>query len=184
MGNVAGDRIISIGGTHMRRFGTDDATVAKNLTETVGAVDLEVAIKTNATEANTALVTTVGGAVVEVARQSLTEAAGKGMLETIGGVVFTKAGAEMKTRVDATRVLTVGGALAATAGKDASLTGAEKIRIVATNDIFDGTEEVMLQVGETTLVMKDGTITVRAPATIKLKISGPNKQGAAKSTQI
>jgi hypothetical protein len=69
-------------------------------------------------------------------------------------------------------------------GKEASLTGAEKIRIVAANEVFDGSSELMLKVGDTTVVMKDGTIAVNAPSKISLKISGPNKQGASKSTQI
>ncbi len=184
MGNVTGNRFVSIGGSHFRRIHTDDSVTAKNLKETVGAVDLEVAIKTNSTEANTALAVTVGGAIIYVARQSITEAASKGRLEIIGGVVFSKAAAEMKTRADKSRVLTVGGTFVATVGKEASLTGAEKIRLLAANEVFDGTSEVMLKVGETTVVMKDGTIAVNAPSKISLKISGPNKQGASKSTQI
>lgn len=184
MGNVTGNRSVTIGGSHIRRIHTDDSVVAKNLTETVGAVDLEVAIKTNSTEANTALAVTVGGAIINVARQSVTEAASKGRLETIGGVVFSKAKAEMKARADKNRVLTVGGTFSATVGKEASLTGAEKIRIVAANEVFDGSDEVMLKVGDTTVVMKEGTIAVNAPSKISLKITGSNKQGAGKSTQI
>lgn len=184
VGHVDGNRFLSIGGGHIRRIHTHDSVSANNLTEIVGAADVEVSNQTNSTQVNRSFGTTIGGSSIHIAKYSMTESAAIGKTETIGGAAFSQAAGEMMARVDTNRVVVVGGALAATANKDIALTGAEKIRLVATNEIFEGADEVMMKVGETTIMMKNGTIGISSPATISLKISGPNNQAAGKSTQV
>jgi hypothetical protein len=90
----------------------------------------------------------------------------------------------MKTRVNKTRTTTVGASLTVKAQKELALTGAEKITINTNTAEFNAETDVTMRVGSTELVLKGGLIKVKCDDTISMVVSGPNVQGASKSTQI
>lgn len=184
-GNVTGNRTLTIGGMHTRRIGTDDSATAKKLVETVGGIDLEASVKSNTMDVARAMGLVVGGAVVEVAVGAKSEASGRGRVEAVGGVLFTKAGKEIKARADQARILAVGGGLSVMAEKNATLTGAAQITIEAESVSLTAATDALLKVGEhASIAVKDGVAHLDAKSSISLNITGPNQQGAARSSQI
>jgi type VI secretion system secreted protein VgrG len=182
--NVNGNRTLTIGGMHTRRIGTDDAVIANNLSESVGAIDLEASVKTNSNEVGQVGALVVGGALVEIARKDKSEAASQGRIETVGGLVFSKTDGEMKLRSDRTRTVTIGGALQITAVKALTLTGAKQWKGVMATGALEGKSEVLLKVGDTVVLLKDGLLKVVTKTSISMIVDGENNQGAGESFQI
>ncbi len=181
--NVLGDRTMSIGGNHILKVADSSSTTATLLQETIGGVVLEVFGKPNATESGKSTKRSISGVVIELAEETKGETATKKRIENIGGALFQKAKGEMKTKGGKLRKTTVGGALIIRSKKQASLTGAEKIKIESLTGHHTGANDVTLKVKDTTIVMKNGVMKIYAPKTIAFKISGSNQQGADQSFQ-
>jgi hypothetical protein len=126
----------------------------------------------------------VGGALVEIARKDKSEAASQGRIETVGGLVFSKTDGEMKLRSDRTRTVTIGGALQITAVKALTLTGAKQWKGVMATGALEGKSEVLLKVGDTVVLLKDGLLKVVTKTSISMIVDGENNQGAGESFQI
>ena len=182
---VAGDRTMTVGGMHMRRLGTTDAARAtKDMKETVGAVDLEISLKSNTTQGEMGGSLTVDGAIIELAMVDKNETTGKARAETVGGIFFTKASEEIGTRASKLRRTQVLGAMRVSSKKDMVLSAVKKLSVKAGSLAFTDKTSATFKVGSTTVVMTDGTLVITADTAIKLIMTADNKQGAKKSTQI
>lgn len=182
---VGGNRSISIGGMHYRRIGTDDMAMAtKTNTETVGGVILEASLKDNTNTGTRTSTLVVGGAHVEVAKQDKNEGVGKARAEAVGGSVMVKAGGEIGLRANKKRASTIGGPLRVKSAKEMTLVGREKFLSESLTAKVTGPDGIHLKVGDTQVILKDGSLQIDAKTDVKLTVSGSNDQGASKGTQI
>ncbi len=145
--SIMGNRTKTIGATHMIRLDDSASTTAKNLTEQVGGVILEVSKKSNGTEVGQNGVRAVGGAVIELANENKAETTVKKRIETIGGVLFQKAKKEIKIKSGKTRFTKVGFMYSADAQKQLSLAGAEELSVLSATATHQGKTKVTLKVG-------------------------------------
>ena len=174
---VVGDRRVTIGGMHQRKIGTDDVVQAKNLNERVGAVDLEAFVKTNTTTSGKVELLTVGGAMIEVAKGAKTESTAKLRVETIGGLVLTKAGAGISAKAGKMRIMTVGGAMSTTAQGPIVLESGVKLGMDVGAGKLEG-QAIVLKVGESFVLLKDGVAILNAAKTLRLSIDDKNELGS------
>lgn len=174
---VVQNRRLTIGGMHQRKVGTDDVVQAKNLTESIGAVNLEAFVKTNTTTSGMTGRLTVGGALVEIARETKSESTSKARVETVGGLLFTKAGAGISTKVGKARVVTVGGAMTAQATGPLVLNAGKKVRVNVGSGAFKA-DSILLKVGETFVLLKAGALVINAAKTLTLDIKSANELGS------
>jgi type VI secretion system secreted protein VgrG len=182
--SVTKDHSLRIGGMHFRRIGTDDAVQAQDLTERVGAVDVEASLKDNATSSGKNMSITVGGAFIEIARKSKSEAAKVARVETIGGVVLTKAKKAIAVKTKS-RVTKVGGALKMTATGVLAIKGKNGLKAVAGTGTLQGTSNVTLEVRDSgnSVVIDGGVISITSSGTINIQVTGPNQLGAGIARQ-
>lgn len=182
---VGANHSLSIGAMHIRRIGTDDTTMAQQkLTEMVGGVILEASMKDNTNYGTRISTLAVGGAHVELAKQDKNEAVGKARAETIGGLFMVKADGEITLRADKKRATTIGGPLRVKAAKAMTLVGSDKFVSHSATAKLTAPEGIILKVGDTTVVLKDGAMSIDGKTEIKLTITGNNDQGASKATQV
>ena len=181
---VEGNRVLTIGGNHTRKFGSASNETQKNLTENIGAIDLEASLKTNTMQAEIGAALTVGGAIIELAKDDKNETCAKARAETIGGIYYSKSGEEWGTTAQKVRNTMVGGFLKVSSLKEMTLVGVETLTTNSMSFGASGEAALTVKVGDTSLVFQDGSIAVSAPSGIKLTVSGKNKQGAKTSTQI
>jgi type VI secretion system secreted protein VgrG len=182
--NVGGNRSMTVGAMHFRRIGTDDTAAAQQKnTEMVGGVILEASMKDNTNTGTRLSTLAVGGAHVELAKQDKNEGVGKLRAETIGGAVMVKADGEIGMRANKKRATKVGGPLRVKAHKEMTLVGREKLHSESLTGKYTAPDGVMLKVGDTEVVLKDGTLSVHAKTDIQLTVTGTNDQGASKGIQ-
>lgn len=183
--SIDANHTMNIGGSHKRIMGTaDNVNVAGNMKESVGGVILEASAKTNTYTGEKTNVMLVGGAVVELFGGNKMDAAGLAKLEAVGGLVFSKAGKVMATRVEKLRSTVVGGLFRAESLKSMLVAGLEKLSKKALSASYDGQAELLLKVGSTEVILKDGLIDMNAPKSISIETTAKNAQAAGKSTQI
>lgn len=181
---ITKNRSVKIGGMHFRRIGTTDQVDSRNLTETVGAVDLEISLRGNSTEGEKTGALLAGGAIIEIAKAEKNETAGKLRTEAVGGVFFTKAGEEIGTRASKQRKTHVGGIMKVKATKDMVVSAVEELRVEAGSIVVENDKTATFRVGETSIVINDGVMTMTGTSHIKIDVSGTSKLGAKKSVQI
>lgn len=181
---ITQNRSVKIGGMHFRRIGTTDQVDSKNLSETVGAVDLEISLRGNSTEGEKTGALLAGGAIIEIAKAEKNETSGKLRSELVGGVFFTKAGEEIGTRASKKRKTMVGGIMKVKSTKDMVVSAVDELRVEAGSIVVEDDKTATFRVGETSIVMTDGVMTMTGKTQIKVDISGTNKLGAKKSVQI
>ncbi len=173
---VDGNRVVTIGGQHFRRIGTFDAHSSNVLHETVGGVILDTCLKGHTTTAMNAGVLAVGGAIVELAKEEKSETYGLARTELVGGLVFSKAGSETQFRSEKARATTVGGALSITSQKEMSLAAEDLMHHHAMMALYQGSTDITLKVGETTVAISGGTIAMKTGKKVSFKVSGANEQ--------
>ena len=71
-----------------------------------------------------------------------------------------------------------------TAAEDMTISAVDKLETKAQKITFDDETSATFKVGETSVVLADGVMTITAKSEIKFDIRGTNKQGAKKSVQI
>lgn len=183
-GTITQNRTVSIGGSHKQMLSETDSTSTLVLTETVGAVILETSLKGNGTEVGKAAALTVGGAIIEIARSQKAELASLARVETVGGLVYSKSDVETMTRIGKRRITTVGALLKMAAKKQMTLIGVKRFSTRSASASITADQQIMLKVGDTTLVMKDGLIEIKTPKKILVSVSGEGRLGSDTSTQI
>lgn len=182
--SVMNDRKKTVGGMHWLQVNDSSSTTAKDLSEQVGGVVLEMSLKNNGTEVGENGTRIVGGAAIEFATENKAETTTKKRNEVVGGVLFQKAKKELKIKTGKKRTTKVGAVYSASSQKQLSISGAEELSMHSATATHQGTKTVTLKVGDTTVVLKGGVINIETKKTITLKISGENNQGAGKSQQI
>ncbi len=180
---VEGNRNISIGSVHLRKFGNNDGVTTNVLLEQVGAVDLETSVGANDDNADRVLALTVGGAIIELAGADIAESA-KERIETIGGLAVAISDESMRFRANTSRTTTVGMNIDVTAAEEIMLAGAKELTLESTTGEHVVDEVITFKVGETTIRMEEGLIKIVAAETIKLLVSEQNTQGADEAYQI
>lgn len=174
--SVDGNRVVTIGSVHNRRIGTFDAHSSNVLNETIGGVILDTCLKGHTTTGMNAGVLAVGGAIVELAKEEKSESYGLARTELIGGIVFSKASSETQVRADKARATTVGGALMITSVKEMSLAAEDLMSHHALSAMYQGSTDITLKVGETTIAMSGGTVSLKTGTKVSFKITGSNEQ--------
>jgi hypothetical protein len=183
--NVTKDHSMKIGGSHTRTMGSSDTTnVNENLSEKVGAVLLEGSAKTNTFVGEKTNLLTVGGALLEVVKGNKMAGSGVGRTQVVGGLTYEKSDKIMATRVEKLRDTWIGGKMSVKSVKSLLIAGLEKLSKRAKSASYEGTGEVVLQVKDTQVVMKDGVIGMEAVSSITIETSAKNAQASTTSTQI
>lgn len=183
--NIDQNHTMSVGGSHTRTMGNSDTTyVIGNLNETISGVLSEGSAKTNSYIAEKTNNLVVGGALLEISKGNKMDSSGEGKTEMVGALVFSKADKIMATRVEKLRNTWVGGLMSVTSMKSLLVAGLEKLSKKARSASYEGTSEVVLQVKESHIVMKDGVIDLSAPSSISIQTSAKNAQASTTSTQI
>lgn len=179
--SVMGNMDLTIGGDHKRRIATSDGAQAKNITENIGAMILEMSLKDNSFLASKAMAVLVGGAMIEIGKEVKNESASKARIELIGGVLFSKAGKEHKTTARDKRFTTVGGLKLIDAAEEMSINGADTLTMQGMIHKHSSSS-ITIEVGGSSMTMKDGVIHL-ATNKVSFTISGSNNQGAKESYQ-
>jgi type VI secretion system secreted protein VgrG len=174
---VTQNRTLIIGGMHDRRTGTDDVVQAKNLTEKVGAVNLEAFVKTNSTTSNERYKMKVGAAHLELVGKGKSESYAKKRSELIGGVAFTQAGGQIN--VNAKRRITSVLGLMRVRSKDTLTIDAGYVMSMLTGaGTFSG-KSVVFKAGASSVTLQGNKVIVDAKKLVTISGAGGNKLAAA-----
>ncbi len=181
---VKGYRSLTIGAKHTRRIGADDTAMAQEQnTETVGGMVLESSQKANTNTGTEASLLVVGGSHLEIAKVDKNEGVGQSRTEVIGGGVTVQADGEIGLRANKMRTSNITGPLRIRSSKEMTLVASEKFLSQSLSAKYTGPEGIHLKVGDTEVILKDGSLSVNAKSDIKLTIAGANDQGSGKGTQ-
>jgi type VI secretion system secreted protein VgrG len=161
-----------IGGAHLRRIGSVDSSAAGRIEESVGGVVLEVARLSHHTEARRFGNLAAGGVLLELTGASKQTTVGERRAETVAGLYLSKAD-NISVAVDDGVRSTKAGSLSASADDAASLVADASITLAAKNADGHGDQAIVVQVGNSKVVLQDGTCTLHAE-TIRLAIDGRN----------
>jgi hypothetical protein len=179
---ITGNHALTVGSSHFRRIGTDDAVLTKHLKEQIGAVVMEASLKDNMTSSSMAASLTVGGALVEVSAKSKIEDTKLARAELVGGVLMSKSGKETSASAKG-RSTTIGGALLVSAQKALKVDGGLKLLADAALGSFTHPTHITLKVGGSSVVLGDGVVSIVAPSKIVVSVSGSNTLASKESTQ-
>jgi type VI secretion system secreted protein VgrG len=182
--SVGKDRDLSIGGKHKRRFDTmDELRIQGNVSETVGALNLEMCPQGNESTTRLAEARLVGGAMLEMAKQGIAQVSEKLRVEVIGGLLFEQAKGKIAQRTSKARTVTVGGNYLATATTDILLSGLVSFSMTVGELLLSAKEKLTLKVQDTTIILEGARSVVDAPSVITAKADGRNDLSAGKSAQ-
>lgn len=178
---VGGDRRVVVGGAHIRRIGTYESVSAKHLEENVGGVILEVARTDSSTQSSVLSHIAAGGGLLDVAGGDLTRSAGKARSETVGGLALSKA-ENVVIEAAKDRSTAVAGRLTMESGAAAMFSAGTALDAAAPSVTLEATGSVVLEVGESKLVIKDGEC-VLTSRVIEVTADAKNELLAALSSQ-
>lgn len=182
---VQGDRKVTISGSHTRKMGTDDRTnVTKNLTENICGSDTEESETNNLVQAELSSKLDVGGSLTETCKENKMESTAQKRKETIMGNVTVTAEGSVAMRCDDERKTSIVATLTATATEEMVIAGLDQLRMESRTGILDGATQVTFKVGDTQIILKDGTIAMKAPNDITIDTSSENNLGSGTSRQI
>jgi type VI secretion system secreted protein VgrG len=181
---VTGDRSLSIGSTHMRRLGTMDEVHANdNLTETIGALSLEMCPQGNQTSTQIAEAVVVGGAMIEIAKQGVSQNAQKAHVEVIGAMLHQEAKLHIGLRASTTRTTTAGGNYTGKSGTAVLVSGLKSLKMTVGQLVMSAKKTLTLRVQNTTIILQAEKHSFDVPETITAHADGRNDLNAAKSGQ-
>lgn len=182
---VSGSREATIEGSHDRHMGTDDrCNVTGNVTETICGSEVEESETNNLVQARETSKLDVGGSFTETCKQDKGESASQKRKETVMGRFSITAEGIIATRCDDERKTHIARSLEATAKEDIVLAGLDELQMTARTGLLDGSTSVTFKVGDTQIILKDGTIAVTAPSDISIDTSSENNLGSGTSKQI
>ncbi|MFO0615801.1 MAG: type VI secretion system tip protein TssI/VgrG [Polyangiaceae bacterium] len=182
--NSTGSRKLSIGSTHVRKFGTmDELALESDLDEKIGALNLELCPHGNVSSTKVAEALLVGGAIVELAKAGIAQTAQKLHTEIIGALLHQEAKEHIGLRATKKRVTTAGGDYAVKSGTAVLVSGLRKLRVTAGSVALTAKKKLTLKVQNTTLILDAATHAIDAPEEISAWADARNDLNAARSGQ-
>jgi type VI secretion system secreted protein VgrG len=182
--SVAKDHSLSIGGKATYVAGSSyQFQSGENFTQTIGGNVTEFSLKSNMNQAGETTYNIVGGIYFEIAKKSKMETSGKNRIEVIGGILFERSGKEHSTRVEKKRYLRVGRNWEVKADKNLLLAGAVKLTEDSKEAKYEGEETLTLKVGDTTLTIGGGSISLKTKGSINMCTSGGSKVASTSAKQ-
>jgi len=179
-----GDRTLTIGATHMRRFDTmDEAKVGANLSEKIGALNLEASVQNSQSNTSQAEALLVGGAIIELAKQTITQATQRARVELIGALLYQEAKEHIALRASETRTTTAGGNYTAKSGTAILISGLKSLELVVGEFALAAKKTLTLKVQNTTVVLKGDHHSIDAPQEITAHADARNDLNALHSAQ-
>lgn len=179
-----GDRSLKIGSTHMRRFDTmDEVKVGANLSETIGALNLEASVQGSQSNTGKSEALLVGGAIIELAKQTIMQTTQKARVELIGALLHQEAKEHVGLRASTKRTTTTGGDYKAKSGTAILLSGLEKLELVVGEFALAAKKKLTLKVQNTTVILDTDHHSIDAPQEITAHADARNDLNAAHSGQ-
>jgi len=181
---VEHDHSLTIGSTHMRRFETlEELHASSNLSESVGAVSLELCPQGNQASAGIGEAVLVGGAMIEVAKDGVAEDAAKAHVEIVGAVLSQQADKHLRIASSKQRTTTVGGNYVGHAGSEVLVSGAKSLTMTVGELILSAKEKLSLEVKKTSLILKGDEHAIAAPENVTVHADGPNNLNSKLAAQ-
>ena len=170
---VTADHTLKTGGNATYVAGSSyQFQAGENFNQSIGGNATEFSVKANMNQAGETTYSIVGGLYFEIAKKSKTETSGKNRIEVIGGILFEKCDKEHSTRVEKKRLLRVGKDWEVKADKNLLLAGRMKLTEDSKKATYTGEEKLTLKVGDTEIVISEGTVTMKTKGSIKTSTTG------------
>jgi type VI secretion system secreted protein VgrG len=184
---VGGDHRLTIGGEHVQKVYSDVNYAAESLKETIAGRLREQFKEKHTTAVGGPMDLVVEGSLTQTSKSGKMEQATGNRTETIAAGHAIDADGELQLRCFTERTSTVSGAIEAKVGKILVLTGAKEHRQHSKSASWSGSASVTLVVADegrsSTVMLKDGVVSIRTDGAVTIDVSGTADHGADAAKQ-